>query len=935
MHAEPSAHSPRMTGFHLLRLLVVVLVTVGFVGFAPVISPAAQASPVATELKVTVTVGSGGDLGPDFVLSLIDPDDFFASSSRAAADSVADPKTYEFDFTVSQVGEYRLFYDAGPLSGGKPLYRPLPISQQYFILEPADLVGGVIEKDITIETYVYDGQPSVTVFALDEDGVALEGLDITIEPLSAGFGPTITFDEVAASDEELLRYEVPEVPEGSYQIIFNDVPEDGNLWNRAPFTPFTIGPTSGNQTFEITLTKEAADRRFEVIVQDRITRQPLEGVTLRMVHQDLLQPVDQFVTTENRNGRISAVLEDIPGGEYFLESADLNVYIPQTNVTVPRANETFFPGTIRVEGTQLDLRGQVIFEVFVPDGLGSTEALPDEVVLSVTPGIITPNATTDQIPELSFYDDELEEDVLEKSFKVSRVDNRVTITGLPLGIPLRFLIQDTNDDYVLASLDLTLSQDSNGDPIQVGPIEVLLPFGGVLTGKIDTDRNLESLQIEAKTINGQDLADLFFVWDGSFRATGLPIDEAFILLVKDVGGEGSDEPFFINGTISNGPLTINASRASSDGLTMTASRGFVTVNLDAVDDEESWTVTINPFIQIDGDTFPLPQGRTIRMGFLEQGTQSAYDVVLGPVVRGGQSLTLNGIAPGNYEFDFRDSAPESRSLKLVAPAGSGISFGDPLPISLPAGVTNAADRVLNVDAVFAFEEPSTAPSATTAIVLDDIPGSASLDFVEAPDSVVAGQNIVLDVGTEFAGEWVLVWANSTAMRLSDAWAQVRADGTVTAPVSQSLPAGQVHRFAIQDVDQNLAGWASAFVSAAPASGDGTGSSSSRRSTSSSSGGSGAVDTELESGLVIPRSAPTSATPEVSTATDEQGETTSNDTPMSPETSDEPVVESAPEVALTASPESSSSAIIWWLVGGAVGLAAIVTVMMLARRASAL
>lgn len=62
----------------------------------------------------------------------------------------------------------------------------------------------------------------------------------------------------------------------------------------------------------------------------------------------------------------------------------------------------------------------------------------------------------------------------------------------------------------------------------------------------------------------------------------------------------------------------------------------------------------------------------------------------------------------------------------------------------------------------------------------------------------------MDVGEEFAGEWVSVWANSTPTALGG-WVQVSANGTVPA----SIPSGLVgsHRIAVQDADLQTIGWA--------------------------------------------------------------------------------------------------------------------------------
>jgi hypothetical protein len=105
---------------------------------------------------------------------------------------------------------------------------------------------------------------------------------------------------------------------------------------------------------------------------------------------------------------------------------------------------------------------------------------------------------------------------------------------------------------------------------------------------------------------------------------------------------------------------------------------------------------------------------------------------------------------------------------------------------------------------------SIAPPQTSAAAfdLDDL-GTATLlelkDQISLAASSSPGSEIEVFVGTEFAGEYVSAFANSTPVLLGD-WKQVDSRGYVSVRIPTSLPAGE-HRIATQDSRGVVFGWA--------------------------------------------------------------------------------------------------------------------------------
>lgn len=166
--------------------------------------------------------------------------------------------------------------------------------------------------------------------------------------------------------------------------------------------------------------------------------------------------------------------------------------------------------------------------------------------------------------------------------------------------------------------------------------------------------------------------------------------------------------------------------------------------------------------------------------------------------REGGIFTLNGLPAGRYKVKISDPMNSSRGIATTFLGGSDLSSARVIEVS-------AGDDVQLGNIVVAQKVPTEAPTAVQTSNLT----SNTEDQIAAPDSVEANQTISVNVGEDMAGEWVSVWAHSTPTSLGD-WVQVGADGTVTATVSEALPAGN-HKIVVQDVDDRVVGWTGTTV----------------------------------------------------------------------------------------------------------------------------
>lgn len=166
--------------------------------------------------------------------------------------------------------------------------------------------------------------------------------------------------------------------------------------------------------------------------------------------------------------------------------------------------------------------------------------------------------------------------------------------------------------------------------------------------------------------------------------------------------------------------------------------------------------------------------------------------------RSSYSFQFVGLAEGEYKVAFTDSRTGSNSLTSNFNGGA-FSLEDAPPIVVGEAEVKVVSQVMEV-----------APPQTSAEAFDLASLSAEIlqelkDDITLTGSPNPGSEIDIFVGTEFSGEFVSAFANSTPVVLGD-WQQVNSDGYITVSLPTTLPAGN-HRVGVQDSRSVVFGWA--------------------------------------------------------------------------------------------------------------------------------
>lgn len=188
---------------------------------------------------------------------------------------------------------------------------------------------------------------------------------------------------------------------------------------------------------------------------------------------------------------------------------------------------------------------------------------------------------------------------------------------------------------------------------------------------------------------------------------------------------------------------------------------------------------------------------------------------------------IDGLPDGIYKVAFTDEWYEGASIDAVFSGQSNTLVGAQEITVVGGQVTGGVNGTLFV------KQPTTPPAKTNLNNLSDLEKKTLKDQVLATKS---GGNISINVGKEFAGEWVSIGvetrrvSNASVMRIaavvntSDTatsnWVQVGADGNVSVSTDTAIEPGQV--LVVQDSNNNVIGWTAVAVVAETYTGGGGG-----------------------------------------------------------------------------------------------------------------
>ena len=166
-----------------------------------------------------------------------------------------------------------------------------------------------------------------------------------------------------------------------------------------------------------------------------------------------------------------------------------------------------------------------------------------------------------------------------------------------------------------------------------------------------------------------------------------------------------------------------------------------------------------------------------------------------------------GLAPGYYKVQFIDIRQGNNSLIMNFNGGAETREDAPVIPVIPTIDDPAPTVALN-------HTMSIAPPQTSAEAFDlDSLGAATLAELKDSISLVPesspGSEIEVFVGTEFAGNFVSAFANSTPVVLGG-WQQVDSLGYIKVNIPTTLPVGS-HRIGVQDSQSTVIGWSAISI----------------------------------------------------------------------------------------------------------------------------
>lgn len=379
-----------------------------------------------------------------------------------------------------------------------------------------------------------------------------------------------------------------------------------------------------------------------------------------------------------------------------------------------------------------------------------------------------------------------------------------SISGLPVG---SIVVSTSSPSINYAVTEQTANLQSSGTTV-----DLVITAAGIISGSVkDSSGNaIPCAVVKAYRVNNDntvgtlvsasqaDYGDSQTPGDGSYNLSHLSPGDYYVRLAQECWG--STIPVTMNFATSF--WNSNAPAGTESPIQrVTVTSGTIVADKDFVVSNSGGSLNGEVGVQTSSGIASLPLGK--------YAVASIYKLVSGTYVvqgylttwlsaRSGGMYSFNGLAPGSYKIKFTDPLNSSRGYATTFIGGDTLDSATVFTVT--AGSRQTVPQV-------GLESKS--PNSNAEAVTSSSLSAVLEDQIDAPNSIEANQEITVDVGQDMAGEWVSVWAHSTPTSLGD-WVQVGADGTVTATVSEALPAGQ-HRIVVQDVDNKVIGWTGTTV----------------------------------------------------------------------------------------------------------------------------
>lgn len=222
--------------------------------------------------------------------------------------------------------------------------------------------------------------------------------------------------------------------------------------------------------------------------------------------------------------------------------------------------------------------------------------------------------------------------------------------------------------------------------------------------------------------------------------------------------------------------------------------------------ERGATISGTVRLKAGDDSIPLPANRGVdaKLYVLDDGTWSEFPDPSPFVGSGGPGeYEAMGLPEGTYRVALGDPATGVKAYTTKYWQDTD-DFDDATNV-----IVVGSTPITGIDAIVEVARPGYQP---TPISTDSLTPDAAGDVSTDDDTLTQNELVDVEIGEEFAGEWVSVWGHSTPVQMGD-WVLVGPTGRVTVPVPSSLPPG-AHQLAALDAEGMLIGWTDVTVTPA-------------------------------------------------------------------------------------------------------------------------
>lgn len=722
-----------------------------------------QLAPLTTgtgTITVTMLDGDGPIVGMGVSVAKVNSGSFGSTPT----DSLG-----QFTSTGLSAGTYSIAFNNPGASSGQSVYRTPLLTDLVVVLAAGDTKN----VNVTLQKYQV-GTGSVHGQVLDSrTGQPVSGLLIYVYPTST------SLRQASATTDSTGHWTADHLADGEYVVDMLT-----SAYETAVDTP-TLVILGGQSVTRVdhVASVVAGSAGISGYVRDSSTHLGLPGARISISRNLGGYPVP--TATAGSAGGFTA--SNLPAGEYGL-TVSLAGYVT-SHVSVEL-------GTSLVTLT-VPLVKQTNLGAAIPDGVGSVSGtVVDSLGLPVSGALIffrLPGDTGQQF-----------------GYTPSDTDGHFEYTGLPLTT----LVLRADGPFAAGGIYAPAIQDLafNAANRDLTGVVVTMQPAGSISGTVTYQGGGVPEGVRASVYDSTTGALKGAVDVGSpagtYRIANLV---AGTYLLKFAAGSEA------KGSASSSPITVapaywaggtSGSATAAAGTTITIAAGQNIAPRDIVLGEGGAITGRVRVLTADGPVAPPPGKYVIITPYLKVGsTWVAMDSAVASASRfhDGEFL-VNGLAAGQYRLQFADGSSGNRALQPVYSGGASTLADATLITVTSAGVTTIEDTIMEAT------KPAAAPGSLNIADLPPDSESALENQITTDPTAIAGKEVTIDLGEEYAGEWVAAWANSTPTRMSD-WVRVGADGTFTALVPNSLVGN--HRIVVEDADEQALGWAPITV-AAPA-----------------------------------------------------------------------------------------------------------------------